>query len=69
MSKQQATRCTQKQLAYLSYWRARGYHFNRDEDIPERTCIPPHQMDRPRAIELAVTAGMLIAIFAWEWLK
>lgn len=69
MSKQQATRCTQKQLAYLSYWQVRGHQFGRNEAIPENTAIPPRQMDRPCAIELAVTAGLLIAIFAWEWLK
>lgn len=69
MSKQQATRCTQRQLAYLSYWRARGHQFGRNEAIPENTAILPCQMDRPRAIELAVTAGLLIAIFIWQWLK
>lgn len=69
MSKQQATRCSQKQLAYLSYWQSRGHQFGRDEEIPENTAILPRQMDRPRAIELAVTIGLLIAIFAWEWLK
>lgn len=60
---------TPKQLAYLAYWRARGHQFVRNEAIPESTAIPPRQMDRPRAIELAVTAGLLIAIFVWEWLK
>lgn len=67
--KTQATRMTPKQLAYLSYWQARGYQFGRNDRIPESTSILPRQMDRPRAIELAVTAGLLIAIFAWEWLK
>lgn len=69
MSKQQATRCTQKQLEYLAYWQSRGHQFGRNDRIPESTSILPRQMDRPRAIELAVTAGLLIAIFAWEWLK
>lgn len=67
--KTQAIRCTPKQLAYLAYWQARGYQFGRNEAIPENTVILPRQMDRPRAIELAVTAGLLIAIFIWQWLK
>lgn len=67
--KTQATRMTQKQLAYLAYWQARGHQFGRNDRIPESTSIPPRQMDRPRAIELGITAGLLIAIFVREWLK
>lgn len=67
--KPQATYMTPKQLAYLAYWQARGHQFRRNDRIPESTSIPPRQMDRPRAIELAVTAGLLIAIFIWQWLK
>lgn len=65
----QATRMTPKQLAYLSYWQSRGHQFGRNEAIPESIAILPRQMDRPRAIELVVTAVLLIAIFAWEWFK
>lgn len=64
--KTQATRCSQKKLAYLSYWMARGYRFKIDEEIPEDTSIPPRSDDMPRPIELAVTAGLLIAIAIWQ---
>lgn len=64
--KTQATRCSQKQLAYMTYWRARGHQFGRNDVIPESTSIPPRSADMPRAIELAVTAGLLIAIAIWQ---
>lgn len=67
--KPQATKCTQKQLAYLAHWQALGYQFSHDERIPEDTCITPGGWDRPRAIELAVTAALLIAVAAWQYVK
>lgn len=63
----QATRCTQKQLAYLAYWQARGHQFKRDERILEDTCIPPSALDKPRAIELIVTAAAIIAAGVWQY--
>lgn len=66
---QQATKATQKQLAYLAYWGARGYQFGRDDVILESTCIPPRSADIPRPIELAVTAILLISIVIWMVLQ
>ena len=66
---QQATKATPKQLAYLSYWQARGHRFGRDDVIPESTCVPPRSADMPRPVELIVTAVLLIAIFIWQALQ
>ncbi len=60
--KPQATRHTQRQLAYMAYWQARGYQFGRDEAIPESTSIMPRKWDQPRPIELVVTAAVLIGM-------
>lgn len=65
--KTQATRMTQKQLAYLSYWQARGHQFGISEAIPENTCITPSKWDRPRAIELVATLAAMIAIGVWQY--
>lgn len=60
--KPQATRVTQKQLAYLAYWqdpKNGGYTFDRDAVIPESTEIPPDAWCVPTWYELAVTAVCL----------
>jgi len=61
----QATRATQKQLAYLAYWQRQdngGYRFGRGDVIPESTEIPPKDWFMPRWCDLAVTAAGLLAI-------
>jgi hypothetical protein len=58
----QATRATQKQLAYLAYWQRLGYQFGRGDVIPESTEIPPKDWFMPRWCDLAVTAVGLLAI-------
>ena len=63
MPQPQATRCTQRQLAYLAYWQARGYHFDRDAVIPENTSIRPDAWNLPARTVLAVTAAMLVVVF------
>jgi hypothetical protein len=60
--KSQATRCTQKQLAYLAYWQARGYTFGRDDVIPECTMTPPPSWHMPRKVDLIATAVVLAVI-------
>lgn len=65
--KPQATRVTQKQLAYLAYWQARGYTFGRDAVIPESTSIPPRHAEQPKPIELIASAAMLIVLIAWNY--
>lgn len=37
----QARRCTPQELAYLAYWRSRGYRIAVDEPIPLSTVTPP----------------------------
>ena len=61
----QATRATQKQLAYLAYWQRLGYRFGRGDVIPESTEIPPKDWFMPRWCDLAVTAAGLLAILVW----
>ncbi|WAX22766.1 hypothetical protein MAJJADAN_00004 [Pseudomonas phage Amjad_SA] len=63
--KNQATPCTQRQLAYLAYWQQRGYHFGRDDVIPEDISIPPNQWRMPSWVDLAATSFVLAALFAW----
>lgn len=58
----QATRCTQKQLAYLAFWQARGYTFGPDDVIPENTMIPPRDWYVSRKVDLLFTAAVLCAI-------
>lgn len=59
----QATRCTQRQLAYLAYWQALGYTFPRNAVIPESTLIKPDAWHLPTRTVLAVTAVMLVVVF------
>jgi len=63
----QATRCTQRQLAYLAHWQALGYTFGRDDVIPERTSIRPDAWSLPSRTVLAVTAVMLFVVFWILW--
>lgn len=68
--KPQATKATQKQLAYLSHWKGLGYHFDRDAVIPEDTRIAPDAWRVPRRVELADTAIILVgAYLAMCWLQ
>ena len=63
MPKPQATRCTQRQLAYLAHWQALGYTFGREAVIPESTSIRPDAWNLPTRTVLAVTAAMLVVVF------
>ena len=63
MKRTQATRCTQKQLAYLAHWQALGYTFPRNAVIPESTLTPPDAWNLPTRTILAVTAVMLVVVF------
>lgn len=59
----QATRCTQRQLAYLAHWQALGYTFDRDAVIPESTMIKPGAWNLPSRTVLAVSAVMLVIVY------
>lgn len=60
--KPQATRTTQKQLAYLSYWQSKGYTFSRDETAPENTVTPPSFATR-HPIADAIIGSLTLAAF------
>jgi hypothetical protein len=60
----QATKCTQKQLAYLAYYQKLGYTFGRNDVIPESTLIPPRQWYVSKWHDFAVTAVALVVIFS-----
>ena len=59
----QATRCTQRQLAYLAHWQAIGYTFGRDAVIPESTLIKPDAWSLPSRTVPAVSAAMLVIVY------
>ena len=63
----QATRCTQRQLAYLAHWQALGYTFARDAVIPEDTSIRPDTWSLPSRTVLAITSVMLAAVYGILW--
>ena len=63
MPKPQATRCTQSQLAYLAYWQALGYTFDRDAVMPSDIRVKPDAWNLPTRTVLAVSAVMLAAVF------
>lgn len=60
--KPQATRTTQKQLAYLSYWQSRGFTFSRDEKAPENTVTPPSFATRHPILD-AILGSLTLAAF------
>lgn len=66
--RQQATRCTQRQLAYLAHWQTLGYNFDRDAVIPENTSIRPDAWNLPTRTVLAVTAVMLVIFYGILWM-
>lgn len=65
----QATKATQKQLAYLAHWQKLGYTFGPNDAIPESTEIPPNQWNLPRWVDLAFAALSLMAVYAALYMK
>ena len=68
MKKPMATPTTQKQLADLAYWQARGYTFGRDDVIPSSTMTPPLPESRRKIPELAAATLLLIGLFVWAYI-
>lgn len=60
--KPQATRYTPKQLAHLTYWRARGYTLGPNDPIPENTVTPPSFATR-HPIADALIGSLLLVVF------
>lgn len=63
--KTQATRCTQKQLAYMAHWQKLGHVFKRGDVIPENTLIPPGKSWH--WAEFAVSGVLILACAALMW--
>lgn len=58
--KPQATRCTQKELAYFAHWEARGYTFAPGEKPPCSTLTPPSLATRRPILDAALGAAVLV---------
>ena len=67
--KEQATRCTQRQLAYLAHWQALEYTFGRDAVIPSDIRVKPDAWSLPTRTVLAVTAVMLVIVYGILWVS
>lgn len=63
----QATRCTQRQLAYLAHWQALGYTFDRDAVIPSDIRVKPDAWNLPTRTVLAVSAALLVIVYGVLW--
>jgi len=70
MNRPQAKRCTQKELAYLSYWRRNGYVLGIDDPIPLSTITKPSiATRRPVIYVLACILVIAVALsFGFAWL-
>lgn len=70
--KTQATRVTQQQLAYLSYWQKLGYVFKCGDKIPESTLTPPGFAARRPLLDAAI-GSLILAAFVGSmlglWIK
>lgn len=62
IARQQAKRCTEKELAYLSHWRNEGYTLTIDDIIPLDTETPPQFATQHPIMD--ALAGGCIAIIA-----
>lgn len=58
--KPQATRCTQKELAYFAHWEARGYTFGPGEKPPTSTLTPPSLATRRPILDAVLGAAVLV---------
>lgn len=59
--RQQAKKCTRKELSYLSHWRSRGFFLSIDDDIPLSTMTPPSFATRHPILD-ALAGVVIIAI-------
>lgn len=56
----QATRCTQKELAMLAYWQERGYDMRNNRTVPLATETPPSfAVDHP-ILDAMLGLGIII---------
>lgn len=59
----QATRCTPAELAYIAYWQSKGYTIKPGEPVPLNTVTPPSLATRRPVID-AVLSGLVLLVGA-----
>lgn len=66
----QAKRCTQKEIAYLGYWRSKGFVIGVDDVIPLNTVTPPQFATKHPIIDALAGAIIIVAaiLMAGTWL-
>lgn len=62
-SKPQAVKATPEELAYLSFWRQRGYHIGPNDPIPCNTMTPPTWERRHPIKGALIGSAVLVAVF------
>lgn len=58
--REQATRCTQAELAYLAYWQSKGYTIKPGEPVPHNRVTPPSLATRRPKIDAVLSALVII---------
>ncbi|MNZ75903.1 hypothetical protein D3C78_943940 [compost metagenome] len=64
MSRQQAKRCTRKELAYLSFWRSHGFMIGIDDPIPLNTMTPPSFATRRPVLNVVIAVVIIACVLA-----
>lgn len=57
----QATRCSQADLAYLAYWKAKGYDIKPGEPVPNNTLTPPSLATRRPVLDALLGVAIILA--------
>lgn len=58
----QATRCTPKELAMLAYWQERGIQIRRDQPIPLSTETPPSFATDHPVLDAILGLGIIVMV-------
>ncbi len=66
----QATRCTRQELAYLTHWRSKGFMIGIDEPIPLNTVTPPSLATRRPVLDAVIGGLIIVAVLVgfFYWL-
>lgn len=59
--REQATRCTQAELAYLAFWESKGYTIKPGEPVPLNTLTPPSLATRRPVLDAAIAGAIILA--------
>lgn len=61
--RQQAKKCTRRELSYLSYWRDRGFSIGVDDEVPLNTVTPPDTfIHRHPVIDAMIGLAIIIGV-------